>query len=166
MIAPLATIRSYDDLVAAFRARKAEIGLSNNDCDTLGGLTTGHTDKLLGPTRSKKLGPFTFDVFSEMFAVEFIMVPNPDAVRRMEARWERRVEQAVRLNANRVSMQLKKRALPEIMRDLSKKAVEAQKRKIKPSTRRRIARMAAKARWQKHRRPTKLAAKRPRRVTS
>jgi hypothetical protein len=68
MNATVVTIRSYDDLIEAFRARKGEIGLSNTDCDTLGGLTPGHTDKVLGPARAKNLGPLTFDIFCEMFA--------------------------------------------------------------------------------------------------
>lgn len=144
-----APIRSYGDLIEAFRARKAEIGLSNTDCDTLGGLTTGHTDKLLGPTRSKNLGPLTFDILCELFAVQFVMAPNPEALERMEARWERRNERAVRVDAQRLSIELKSRALPYIMRDLGLKSAEARKQKIKPATRRRIARQAARARWRK-----------------
>lgn len=155
MTTPLAMIRSYDDLIAAFRARKAEIGLSNEDSDRLGGLTPGHTNKLLGPTGTRKLGPVTLDVLLELYAVELVMVVNVDAARRMEARWERRDERAVRVDASVISRTLVEKAKPVIFSEIGAQLREARK-KIKPSTRRRIARQAARARWhpKRRRKPT------------
>jgi hypothetical protein len=64
MTAPLAVIRSHSDLIEAFRAAKAMRGLSNNFCDARGGLTSGHTDKALGPAPVKGLSPMLFDTFA------------------------------------------------------------------------------------------------------
>jgi hypothetical protein len=69
----IAVIRSYEDLIDALRAVKAMHGLSNTWCDEIGGLASGHTDKLLGPASAKKLSPMTMDVFFQMFAVEMEM---------------------------------------------------------------------------------------------
>lgn len=169
----VAVIRTSDDMVEAMRTIKARLSLSNAFCDAIGGLTTGHTDKVLGPTRSKNLSPMLFDMFCELFAVEFHMVLNMDAVKRMEARWEGRETRNVRLDANRVSKALLDRAKPHIMRasgalgaaarnavltaeqrsSIARKAARKSGRLngLTPEQRSTIARKASNARWSKQR---------------
>lgn len=118
---PLATIRTQDDLIEALRVAKALRGLSNDFCDQRAGLTRGHTDKVLGPTRAKNLSPMTLDTFLEVFAVELHMVVNIEAVKRMEARWEQRAPDRIRLEPNRISQKLVDRANPIVMRQNGKK---------------------------------------------
>jgi hypothetical protein len=91
----LALCRSYDGLVTALRARQDELGLSNNFVDEVGGLTSGHCDKLLGPARTKSLGGFTIDVFLELLGVSLILVEDMAKVEKMAHRWERRQQRYV-----------------------------------------------------------------------
>lgn len=117
---PIATIRTHDDLIEALRAAKVMRGLSNDFCDERGGLTRGHTDKVLGPTRAKSLSPMIFDLLTEIFAVQFVMVPNPEAEARMKPRWEERDTSNVRISSHRVSQAVLERAKPHVIRDLAK----------------------------------------------
>jgi hypothetical protein len=148
-----APIRCTDDLIEALRGMKAQLGLSNEFVDQVGGLTTGHCDKVLGPTRAKGLSGTVLDVFLELFAVELVMRPNPEALARMEERWERRNGDHVRLMLTKVSMRMLQRAKPFVLRDFSRecslKARDGRLRKISPGKRRKIARNAARARWKR-----------------
>src|SRR6185295_9825171 len=97
----IAVIRTQDDLVEAYRKIKELRCLSNDWCDAIGGLTRGHTDKVLGRSRQKNLSPMTQALFSELFAVEFHMVVDLEAAKRMESRWEQRDSSNVRIDAKR-----------------------------------------------------------------
>jgi hypothetical protein len=44
-------LRTADDVIESLRARKDAIGLSNETLEDICGLTTGHADKVLGPSR-------------------------------------------------------------------------------------------------------------------
>jgi hypothetical protein len=119
MSEPLATIRTQDDLIEALRIAKAHRGLSNDFCDQRAGLTRGHVDKVLGPTRAKSLSPMVLDLLVEIFAVQFVMVPNPEAEARMKPRWEDRDTSNVRVGSHRVSQAVLERAKPHVIRDLA-----------------------------------------------
>ncbi len=148
MSAPLATVRTYDDLIAALRARKDRLRLTDATMDALAGWQSGYTGKLFGPSQVKKLGGLSFELALATLGVRLELVEDPETVAMMERRWEQRARPA-NVDAHRISETLKRRVLPQIMRDLSKKAADARKAKIRPSTRRRIARLAAKARWRR-----------------
>lgn len=89
-------IRDYDDLIAAIRAAKALRGLSDNFADELAGLTRGHIQKIVGPSRQKPLSPMTFNAILGTLAVKLVLVEDPEIASRMEARWEQRDERRVR----------------------------------------------------------------------
>ncbi len=114
------TVRNSDELISAFRAIKDRLGLSNALCDELGGLVAGHTDKVLGPTRVKKLSPFLIDVFCGLFAVELVIRPNLEAAKKMAGRWEQRNASQVRPPA-RISRELLARAKPLVLSEMAKK---------------------------------------------
>lgn len=116
----IATIRSQEDLIEALRAAKGQRGLSNDFCDERGGLTRGHTDKVLGPARAKSLTGMTFDLFLEMFAVQLLLVPNAEAEQRMAAKWEGRDTSNVRTGEHRVSKAVLERAKPHVLKDFAK----------------------------------------------
>jgi hypothetical protein len=146
----IAVVRNSDDLVEAFRKVKAVLGLSNQFCDMIGGLTTGHTDKILGPSRMKSLSPMTLDLFLELFAVELHMVINVDAAQRMAARWEGRENSNVRIDTKRLSKAILERAKPIIHSEAGRKGGLA--RNNWPLEKRSgAARKAAKSRWRKQR---------------
>jgi hypothetical protein len=165
----IAVVRSTDDMIEAFRAIKGQLGLSNVLCDKLAGLAEDHTNKILGPRRVKNLGPMTFDIFCELFGVEFQMVINLDAVRRMESRWEQRNNERVRTENRRPGREVIERVRPYVMREngrkgglnsrasitaveatrISLKANRARKRKLTKARRSEIAKNAANARHAK-----------------
>jgi hypothetical protein len=74
MTESIAIVTGHESMVEAFRVAKEMRNLSNDFCDDVGGLTKGHTDKILGPTRVKNISPMTIDLFCTMFAVKFVMV--------------------------------------------------------------------------------------------
>jgi hypothetical protein len=147
MNAPIATARTQDDLIEALRLAKGQRGLSNEFCDERGGLTRGHTDKVLGPTRAKSLSPMTLDLFLELFAVQILLVPNPEAEERMRERWEGRDTSNVRTGSNKVSKQVIERAKPHVLRDFSASGNAARHSKLPATHRTEIARNASRARW-------------------
>lgn len=116
----IAEIRTHDDLIEALRAAKDMRGLSNRWCDEIGDLTTGQTDKVLGPTRAKGLSRFLFSMYHTMFAVKLVMVIDDQAEARMAPKWEGRDQSNVRIDSGRVSKSLVERAKPLVLKDFAK----------------------------------------------
>ena len=116
--------------------------------DELGGLSCGHCDKILGPSRSKGLSAMTLDVMLGVLALKLVVVEDPDAAARMVDRWGIRSKAHVRANAHRVSKKVLESAKPVIFRELSAKAAEGRKA-IPPERRSEIARRAAQSRWKR-----------------
>lgn len=143
----LPVIRTYDDLVEVFRARKAELGLSNKTCDGLLNRGDGYTDHHIG-TADKGIGPVAFILFCELFALEFVPRPNLEAAKRMADQWERRNNSALRINAHSISKRVIERVKPILY---AEKALQLEngRKKIPQNIRRRIARRAARIRWGK-----------------
>lgn len=107
-------VRSYDDLVAALIAQKNALGLSNSVLEHICGLATGHADKVLGRARSKSIGKWLLGVLLEGLALELVPRVNPDALKRMQGRYQRRNEAQVR-NCQPVSQALLDRCRPIIL---------------------------------------------------
>jgi hypothetical protein len=165
MTEPIAIVTGHESMVEAFRLAKERLGLSNAFCDDIGGLTAGHTDKILGPTRVKNLGPMTLDLFCEMFAVQFIMVTNIEAAKRMEPRWEGRESTHVRIEPVRVSKAIIERAKPHVLREHLKKANAARNAQLSCEQRTEIARKAGRARQRKARKQRRNARTLPKTET-
>jgi hypothetical protein len=148
----IAIVRRHQDFTDVFRVMKERLGLTNEFCDDVGGLTKGHTDKVLGPSESKAWGPVVFDLFCQMFAIEFHVRVDMDAVKRMEAVWEGR-ERPLYPNARiaRISKKLIERAKPHVLKDFSSLGNAARNAMLPGEHRSKIARKAAKARWRKKR---------------
>lgn len=148
----IATVRRHQDIAEVFRLMKERLGLTNEFCDDAGGLTKGHTDKILGPSESKSVGPTTFDLFCEMFAVEFRVHIDLDAAKRMQAVWEGR-ERPLYPNAkNRpISKKLIERAKPHVLQGLAHQGNAARNAMLTGEHKSKLARKAAKSRWRKER---------------
>jgi hypothetical protein len=166
--APLAdevvmVVRMHQDFTEVFRLMKERLGLTDQFCDLRGGLTRGHTNKILGPTESRHWGPSTFDLFCEMFCVEFHAKIDMEAVKRMEVIWEERVRPFY--PNKRVSKKLIELAKPHVFKASGKVGADARMIMLRPEHRQAIARKAAKKRWRKWakkmgRRGGKVCAKR------
>lgn len=148
---PLAVVTSHESLREAFRVAKLLRNLSNAFCDDAGEFASGHTDKVLGPTGSRGIGPLTFDEFCKMFGVKFVMLRDPEGEAAMQGVWEGREKRNVRDNTKRLSKELLDRAKPILARENGKKGGLARLLKIPREERQRIARKAIITRWRKQR---------------
>jgi hypothetical protein len=126
---PSIVVRNYSGFADAFKAAKNHLNLSNEFAEQLGGLCTGHIDKTLGMTRNKGIGRRLFDILCELFAVEFVMRVNPEALQRMQKRWEGRNRLQVRIPPSHpISAEMLERAKKVIFSELGRKgAISAAK---------------------------------------
>jgi hypothetical protein len=95
---PLATIRCYNDLISALRARKDALGLADAVLDEVAGLTPGHTNKCLGPSRERGIGAATLEAYLMALAIDLHMVENAEKLARMLPHYETRSASRVRTN--------------------------------------------------------------------
>jgi hypothetical protein len=146
-------VRRHQDIADVFRLMKERLELTNEFIDDVGGLTKGHADKLLGPSEAKNWGPTTFDLFCEMFAIEFRVHVDIEAAKRMQAVWEGRERPLFpHARVTRISKKLIERAKPHVLQDFSKLGNAARNAMLPGEHRSKIARKAARARWRKPRR--------------
>jgi hypothetical protein len=112
---PTIVARNYSELVDALARVKNFLQLSNETVEAVGGLVKGHCDKLLGPSRSKKIGPQSLDLLLGALAIELVVRPNPDAAAKVASRWEKRNTKQVR---HTVSQAMIDRVRPIILAEL------------------------------------------------
>ncbi len=124
---PELVVREWASLVDCFAALRNHLQLSNESCEELAGLCAGHVDKVLGPTRVKNLSPWLFDLFCQLFAVEFHAKVDLTQARKMESRWERRDKSQIRPPA-RLSKAILDRARPIILSEMARRGWETRKR--------------------------------------
>lgn len=110
---PQIVVRSYSELVDAFARIKDFLQLSNETVEEVGGMTRGHCDKLLGPSRCKRVGPISLDLLLGALGLELVVRPNPEAVQKLARRWEQRDQKQIR-----VSRALLDRCRPIILAEL------------------------------------------------
>jgi hypothetical protein len=139
-------IRNRDDFIEALRARKDEIGLSNSYIEHALHLGAGGCDKYLGPSRTKNLSLLMALDLVELLGSMLALKRDAETEARMAPRWERRDEAQVR-RCSRVSMRLVEACRPMVLRELTSKASKARKTKMTAAARKRIAKLAARARW-------------------
>lgn len=145
----IAVIRKHQDITEVFRMMKARLGLTNKFIDNCG-MIEGHTDKILGPSESKNWGPTTFDLFCEVFAIEFRVYIDLEAAKRMEAVWEGR-ERPLYPDAKvkRISKKLINLAKPHVLKDLGRAGGLKRAASLPAKQRSRIARKGGKSRMKK-----------------
>jgi len=148
---PLATIRRHQDIVEVFRLAKAMRGLTNEFVDDVGGLTKGHTDKILGPTEFRSWGPTTFDLFCELFAIEFRVYVDEAAAKRMADVWEGRKRAVEISETRRISVKLIEKAKPHVIASMARAGGTASGAKRTGSQGSEIMRKLAKKGWRKRR---------------
>lgn len=156
----LPTVRTMQDAVDVIRIMKEYWRLTNDFCDDVGGLTLGHTDKILGPSEEKRLGYDTFALFMELCAIEFHPKINMEAVKRMEAIWEKR-ERPLYPNAKvkRISKKLVERAKPLVFKAAGQVGGIVRSHLLTPKQRSDIARKGGKAKHRNARRRSRALRK-------
>jgi hypothetical protein len=108
-------IRDHSDLADALRAVQNHLGLSNESLEALAGLTAGHADKMLGPSRTKGIGPRTFALLLGALGIRLKVEIDLEQMARMERRFEKRNDAQVR---ERLSKAVIERARPYVLAEL------------------------------------------------
>jgi hypothetical protein len=67
----IAVVSDYLSLIAAFRARVAELGISYATLDELAGWTNSYATKVLGEEPQRHMGVMAFDAIAGATAVQF-----------------------------------------------------------------------------------------------
>jgi hypothetical protein len=85
-----APIRSMSELVQALRDRRDALNISHETIDSISGLQSGYTSKLLAPKPIKNLGPMSFGSILGALGLAVVVVPDPQAEAKVVERWEPR----------------------------------------------------------------------------
>lgn len=144
-----ATFTTFEQMVAVFRARRIELGMSQLAVDARAGLPDGYTAKieasLTNPAarNARSIGRESLPLMLGALGLEL-------ATYAQRGRASKSQNETIALLTE---------ATRKAMADRSRKAAEQRMLKIPPAKRRAIARKAAQARWAKHRKE-KAATKR------
>jgi hypothetical protein len=150
-------IENREQLIEALRSRKELLGLSNAFVEAQLHMADGGCDKVLGPSQAKGFGVAVMLDMIELFGGRLVIQVTPETEARMQRRWERRDERAVRPQ-NRLSKKLMQIASAQFYQRLSRLGNEARKVKLPPEARSNIARAAALSRWKQRRAAAKAAS--------
>jgi hypothetical protein len=146
--------KDLNDLVEIYRARKAELGLTDKWFDDYSGLAQGAIGKVLGEGATKRLGYSTIPTLNCTMALKFLVVVDEDQVKFVEGRWIRR-ERPIPVMLARASKRAIARFKPIIMQahnaSIASKGGNAYREKVPAWRRRQIARKAARAMHRKRR---------------
>ncbi len=85
-----APIRSMPELVQALRARRDALNISHETIDSIAGLQSGYTSKLLAPKPIKNLGPMSFGSLLGALGLAVVVVEDTDQCERVSKHWEPR----------------------------------------------------------------------------
>jgi hypothetical protein len=142
----IATVRDSRDMVEAFRKAKDMLRLTNAHCDELAAMVEGHTDKVLGPSAQKEIGPLTFSKLCWLFAVKFEMVIDLEQMKVMAEHWEDRQRKRPLFpdgKVARISKKILEQAKPLVYRDCGAAGGRVRAALLTPKQRTKIARNAA-----------------------
>jgi len=151
---PIATVSTYDEMIEALRARKAELAISNETLDRLTQWAPGYAGKVLGDAQSRRLGPLTlWEMLAalgvglqlvEVMTAEELATRFGDKIVSRNGLQAREANRLAKLGRRAVN-----RALPEIVRELGKRGGKARMANMTKRQMRQHQRRAGKARWRK-----------------
>jgi hypothetical protein len=149
-------IGSIEELLAALRARRDELQISNETIDDIAGLSDRHASKLLAANfPSRNLGKISFPLILGALGLGIArveIVEDPEAIARVQGRWLKWKRLPYGSPRIRLSPAALECARPVILRDLSKLGNAARSALLPAKKRSEISRHAAKCRWRKQRR--------------
>jgi hypothetical protein len=143
---PLATIRSYQDLHEALRQRVASLDTTFSSLDELAGTADRYCAKLFSPIPMKALGQHSMGPVLIALGCKLLLVLDEEAIQKYAARLEKSKNASGRLlparkQKNRGQFTTESAVLANARRFL----------KTSPQRRKKIAKVAARARWSKPR---------------
>ncbi|MCA1414472.1 hypothetical protein I6F30_25450 [Bradyrhizobium sp. NBAIM20] len=83
-------IHSMPELIAALRDRRDELNISHETIDSISGMQSGYTSKLLAPKPIKNLGPVSFSSLLGALGLAVLVVEDPQAAARVRHLWQPR----------------------------------------------------------------------------
>jgi hypothetical protein len=157
-----APIRSMPELIEALRARRDALNISHETIDSIAGLQSGYTSKLLAPKPIKNLGPMSFGSLLGALGLAVVVVEDPEMVELVADRWQpRKRPQKMPLSIalsidNEVPAEIQitaeiqaKMEVSEKMRALGKRGGKRRLKTMGKRARQRVAAHAARMRWSK-----------------
>ena len=82
-------IRDGRGLIEALRARAAQVGASKLDIDTIGGMPSGYSGKVLGRAGTRGLTTDALGLFLGALGLKLLAIEDPDALARVRGRYTR-----------------------------------------------------------------------------
>ena len=137
----LAVARDYDELVAAFRARRDELKVPHLAIDDVAGLQTGYTGKLLADPPIRAFGRVSLGPMLGTLGLAVIVVADNAALRRVQHRLVTRKNRPMRADRHASWFS------SETGREMARRRAE----KMSAKARSMSASKAARARWHKPR---------------
>ena len=139
-------MRGYHQLLAVLRARKEVLGMSDKDLEHIAELTPGHWSKIVAGVKS--LGPLSMGKVLRALSLELVAHENAASEAELRELYLPRVESQVRkmpMHTAAVHVKLTRK----FFRKIGAKGGTNSRRNIGKRQRRKLARKAAAARWQK-----------------
>ena len=142
----------YDGLIAIFRARFDELGITGETADYLGGLSAGHTTKLLTKEHMRRFGPVTLAPILGVLGMKLIAVVDEEALAQISARLT-----PARFKRWNTNSGIRTRKHPKMSYhfsnpDNARAARQVAILRMTPAKRRRLAKRAIAIRWAKRKR--------------
>lgn len=143
----MSPIRGYHQLLAAIRARKEALGMSDKDLEHIAGLTGSHWSKIVAGTKS--LGPLSLGKILRALSLELVAQENKIGEAEVAELYLPRVESQVRKREPKLAIASISRAPWLFTRGKARKARQMQVQTQTAEKRSEIAKRAAAARWEK-----------------
>lgn len=132
------------ELIALIRRRQAELGMSNADIDDRCGFTTGHYDKMYGPSAVRGINLDSHLAVMDVLGLSQVLEIDPSKQVAPGTR------QAVYVRPqSRLSKAVIKKARPVVMSEWGLAANKARWDRVPKAKRREIARQLAQFRWKR-----------------
>jgi hypothetical protein len=148
----LARIEHSEALLAALRARVAELELSHEIVDHLAGFQSGYCSKLLSDPPIRRLGNLSLFLLLQSLGLDLVLIENPQALESLKNPLHLRRRRTI-LRAPRIV-----HLTPDFLRMIGAAGARARNLKLSPKRRKALALRAIRARWAKHKRNVRAAA--------
>jgi hypothetical protein len=80
----IADVISYDEMLAALRARINELQINGERFDEFAGLPRGYLSKLVGARPIRRLGMTSFEPVLAGLGLRLLVIEDPDATKRLK----------------------------------------------------------------------------------
>ena len=139
----IADVSSYEQMLAALRARINELQINGERFDEYAGLPRGYLSKLVGVRPVRRLGMQSFEPVLAGLGLRLLVIEDNAATARLKKRLPPRNESYVRGGVTYLTLTTR------FMQKIGRKGAQARIDNSTPTQRRKWARAAIRARWQK-----------------